>query len=91
MKVDPWPHPDARGSHAAGGTTGRRPVTERVKGILMERHGIGEQAAFEMLRDQARRTQRKLVDIADAVVTGHPMLPAQRGTDAESTSRCLPL
>jgi AmiR/NasT family two-component response regulator len=56
---------------------GRRAVTERAKGILMERHGLDEQAAFSMLRDQARRSNRKLIDVADGVVTSHSMLPAR--------------
>jgi response regulator NasT len=43
----------------------------------MERHGIGEQQAFELLRAQARSTGRKLVDVAEAVVEGHVLLPAQ--------------
>jgi AmiR/NasT family two-component response regulator len=63
--------------HDLEGAFARRAVTERAKGILMERHGVGEEEAFNMLRDRARRTQRKLVDVADAVVMGHPMLPAQ--------------
>ena len=63
--------------HDLEGAFGRRAVTERAKGILMERHGIGEQAAFDMLRDHARHTHRKLVDLADAVVAGRPMLPAR--------------
>lgn len=62
--------------HDLEGAFARRAVTERAKGILMERHSIGEEEAFTMLRDQARRTQRKLVDVADAVVMGQPMLPA---------------
>ena len=63
--------------HNLEGAFGRRAVTERAKGILMERHGIGEQGAFELLRAQARSTGRKLVDVADAVVEGHLLLPAQ--------------
>ena len=43
----------------------------------MERHSIDETAAFEMLRDQSRAANRKLVDIASAVVDGHPLLPRQ--------------
>ena len=62
--------------HALEGAFGRRAVTERAKGILMERHDIDEQAAFAILRDEARRTHRKLVDIADAVVASRSMLPA---------------
>jgi AmiR/NasT family two-component response regulator len=73
--------------HALEGAFERRAVTERAKGILMERHDIDEQAAFEMLRNQARRTHRKLVDIADAVVASHPMLPARPGATIEATGR----
>jgi AmiR/NasT family two-component response regulator len=54
----------------------RRAMTERAKGILMERHSVDEQRAFVLLRDQARRTNRKLVDVAAAVLDGHPLLPA---------------
>jgi AmiR/NasT family two-component response regulator len=63
--------------HALEGAFGRRAVTERAKGILMERHGIGEQAAFDMLRNEARRTQRKVIELAEAVVSSQPMLPAR--------------
>jgi len=73
--------------HALEGAFGRRAVTERAKGILMERHDVDEQAAFKMLRDQARRTHRKLVDIADAVVASRSMLPAQPGATIEATGR----
>jgi AmiR/NasT family two-component response regulator len=71
--------------HDLEGAFARRAVTERAKGILMERHGMNEQAAFDMLREHARRTQRKLVDVAEAVATSHPMLPA-RPTPSEHVS-----
>jgi AmiR/NasT family two-component response regulator len=61
--------------HDLEGAFGRRAVTERAKGILMERHSVDETSAFEMLRDQSRATNRKLVDIASAVVDGHALLP----------------
>lgn len=64
--------------HSLEGAFGRRAVTERAKGILMERHGVDEEAAFHLLRDHARRKQAKLVDIAEAVVAGHRLLPAER-------------
>jgi AmiR/NasT family two-component response regulator len=57
------------------GAFGRRALTERAKGILMERHGIDEARAFEMLREQARVDNRKLIDLATAVVDGHRLLP----------------
>jgi AmiR/NasT family two-component response regulator len=58
------------------GAFGRRAITERAKGILMERHRIDEQRAFELLRGQARSSGRKLVDVAEAVVDGYLLLPA---------------
>jgi response regulator NasT len=64
--------------HALEGAFGRRAITERAKGILMERHGIDEQHAFQMLRDHARRTNRKIVDVAESVVTSHRLLSGDR-------------
>ena len=64
--------------HNLEGAFGRRAIIERAKGILMERHGVDEEEAFKLLRDHARQTQAKLVDIAEAVVAGHPLLPAKR-------------
>jgi hypothetical protein len=63
---------------------GRRAVTERAKGILMERHSVDDAAAFEMLRDQSRRTNTKLADVAAAVIDGHRLLPKQ--PDVSQTS-----
>ncbi|MEA2223422.1 MAG: two-component system, response regulator PdtaR, partial [Solirubrobacteraceae bacterium] len=34
----------------------RRGTIERAKGILMERHGVDDRQAFELLRQQARRS-----------------------------------
>ena len=59
------------------GAFGRRAVTERAKGILMERHRVDEQRAFELLRSQSRNTGRKLVEVAAAVVDGYLLLPAR--------------
>ena len=61
--------------HNLQGAFGRRAITERAKGILMERHSVDEQHAFALLRDQARQSGRKLVDIAQAIVDGHSLLP----------------
>jgi AmiR/NasT family two-component response regulator len=63
--------------HALEGAFGRRAVTERAKGILMERHAIDEASAFEMLREHSRNENRKIVDVATAVVDGHRLLPSQ--------------
>ena len=61
--------------HELEGAFGRRAVTERAKGILMERHSVDETDAFAMLREHARTTNRKLVDVANAIVDGHRLLP----------------
>ncbi len=53
----------------------RRGVIERAKGILMERHGVGERQAFELLRDHSRATGRRVVEVAQAVLDGHALLP----------------
>jgi AmiR/NasT family two-component response regulator len=71
--------------HDLEGAFGRRAVTERAKGILMERHSADEADAFEMLRDQSRRTNTKLADVAAAVVDGHRLLPKQ--PDISQTAR----
>ncbi len=61
--------------HGLEGAFARRAVTERAKGILIERHSVADADAFGMLRDQSRRTNTKLADVAAAVVDGHRLLP----------------
>jgi AmiR/NasT family two-component response regulator len=63
------------------GAFGRRTLIERAKGILMERHGIDDTAAFELLRDHSRTDNRKLIDLATAVVDGHRLLPRRPTAD----------
>jgi AmiR/NasT family two-component response regulator len=53
----------------------RRGVIERAKGILMERHTVSEREAFELLRDHARSSGRRVVDVAQSVLDGHALLP----------------
>jgi response regulator NasT len=57
------------------GAFARQAVTERAKGILMERHSVDEKRAFEMLRDEARRSSRKMIAIAEAVTVSVNLLP----------------
>jgi response regulator NasT len=63
--------------HELEGAFGRRALTERAKGILMERHAINEATAFELLREHSRVDNRKLIDLATAIVDGHRLLPKQ--------------
>jgi len=53
----------------------RRAVIERAKGILMERHGVSERDAFDLMRDHARSQSRRVVDVALSVTEGHALLP----------------
>jgi response regulator NasT len=61
--------------HDLEGAFGRRAVTERAKGILMERHSVDERSAVAMLLSTSRNTNRKLIDVATAVVDRHRLLP----------------
>jgi AmiR/NasT family two-component response regulator len=70
--------------HDLRGAFGRRAVTERAKGILMERHGVDEYEAFGMLHAQARADGRKLVDLATAVVDGYRLLPGRAKDSAQA-------
>ena len=56
----------------------RRALIERAKGILMERHDIGEREAFDRLRDHARSRNRTVVDVSASVAEGHALLPKAR-------------
>jgi AmiR/NasT family two-component response regulator len=46
----------------------RRARIERAKGILMERHGLGDREAFERLRRAARDARRPLIDVVDELL-----------------------
>jgi response regulator NasT len=63
--------------HDLEGAFGRRAMIEQAKGILMERHEIDEATAYEMLHEDARNNNRKLLDLAAAVVDGRRLLPKQ--------------
>jgi response regulator NasT len=59
------------------GAFGRRALIERAKGILMERHKLPEDAAFSLIRTEARRSNRRVIEVAEAVLDGHGLLPPQ--------------
>jgi AmiR/NasT family two-component response regulator len=60
--------------HELEGALQRRALIERAKGVLMERHAIHEREAFELLRREARGTNRRVVDVAAAVLDGQLLL-----------------
>ncbi|MDQ7800374.1 MAG: response regulator [Armatimonadota bacterium] len=51
-----------------------RKVIERAKGILMKRLGISEAEAFRRMQVQSQKENKKLVEIARAIVTAHGVL-----------------
>jgi AmiR/NasT family two-component response regulator len=56
------------------GAFGRRALIEQAKGILMARHAITADRAFELLRTHSQHDGRKLVDVAQAIVDSHLLL-----------------
>src|SRR6266851_9154592 len=56
------------------GAFGRRALIEQAKGILMARHSINADKAFERLRDHSQHNGRKLSDVAAAIVESHLLL-----------------
>jgi AmiR/NasT family two-component response regulator len=46
----------------------RRARIERAKGILMERHALGDREAFERIRHAARDARRPLIDVVDELL-----------------------
>lgn len=51
-----------------------RKTIERAKGILMKLRGLGEEEAYAALRSKAMNDQKKLVEVANAVVTAAELL-----------------
>ncbi|MEO5741657.1 MAG: ANTAR domain-containing protein [Vicinamibacterales bacterium] len=62
--------------HNLEGAFGLRSVIERAKGILMERHSLTDQRAFDLLRDHSQHNGRKVFDIAQAILDSHVLLSA---------------
>ena len=69
--------------HDLEGAFGRRAMIERAKGILMERHTVGDESCVRNDAQPVAQGNRKLVDIATAVVDGHPLLPTQPPESAD--------
>jgi response regulator NasT len=60
--------------HNLQGAFGRRALIEQAKGILMARHSVDADAAFERLRAHSQVNGRRLSDVAAAVVESHLLL-----------------
>lgn len=51
-----------------------RATVDRAKSILMKRRRIDEPAAYALLRGQAMRTNRRIAEIAEAIVTSEALM-----------------
>jgi AmiR/NasT family two-component response regulator len=60
--------------HNLQGAFGRRAVIEQAKGILMARHSLNADKAFELLRDHSQHNGQRLADVAAAIVDSHLLL-----------------
>ena len=56
------------------GAFGRRALIEQAKGVLMARHSIDADHAFDMMRDHSQHNGRKVVEVAQAIVDSHLLL-----------------
>ncbi len=74
--------------HNLQGAFARRAVIEQAKGILMARHSIDADKAFEMLRDHSQHSGTKLAQVAAAIVASHLLLvpPGPRLSSVERES-----
>ena len=53
---------------------GDRKLIDRAKGILMQQRSIGEPAAYDLMRRAAMEESRRMVDIAQSIVTAAGLL-----------------
>ncbi|WP_298743988.1 ANTAR domain-containing protein [uncultured Brevundimonas sp.] len=56
-----------------------RKIVDRAKAILMQERGLSEPDAYALLRSTAMNQGRKLVEVADALITAHALLDPPQG------------
>jgi AmiR/NasT family two-component response regulator len=71
--------------HSLQGAFGRRALIEQAKGILMARHALTGEKAFDMLRSHSQQNGRKVIDVAEAVVESHLLLLPTALAEQEAT------
>lgn len=59
---------------AARGALAERQVVDRAKRILMKRRGLDEPGAHALLRGHAMRSNRRIAEVAEAIVTTEAMI-----------------
>lgn len=60
--------------HEAKTALADRTLIDRAKAILMARRAIDEPSAYALLRGQAMRSNRRIAEIAEAIVTAESLL-----------------
>ena len=63
---------------AVRATLNERKVVDRAKGLLMAHRGLTEDEAYKALRRMAMNQNRRLVDVAEAVLSLAEVLPGRR-------------
>lgn len=63
----------------AKGKLAERETIDKAKRILMDSKGVTEPEAYAELRRKAMSSSRRIIDIAEAVVTAHELLGPERG------------
>jgi AmiR/NasT family two-component response regulator len=71
------------------GAFGRRALIEQAKGILMARHSVNADKAFEMLREHSQHNGHKVADVAAAIVDTHQLLMPNLSEIGESPQNAL--
>ena len=56
-----------------------RKIVDRAKAILMHERALSEPDAYALLRSTAMNQGRKLVEVADALITAHALLDPPQG------------
>jgi response regulator NasT len=60
--------------HDARSALAERAVIDRAKAILIARRGLDEPAAYALLRKHAMSTNRRIAEVAEAIVTAEALL-----------------
>jgi AmiR/NasT family two-component response regulator len=61
-------------------------MIEQAKGILMARHSVDADGAFDMFRNHSQHNGRKVVDVAQAIVDSYLLLPQPSAEAATAES-----
>lgn len=68
-----------------------REVVDKAKRLLMARHGIGEPDAYAMLRSHAMSANRRIAQVAEALVTAEQLMGAlplgEKGSGEKGTRK----